>query len=198
MEKDTIAGSGSAVLQAKEEEVTMIRKNKKKMKVMVAIDESAESFYALKWALDNLYVITDITPEAGSGSNVLTIVHAQQPFIPAGAAFYATSTLVENVKKAEEQSSAALLSRALQVCKENMVNAQTLILDGDARDVICQAVEQMHIDLLVVGSRGLGKVKRAFLGSVSDYCAHHAVCPILIVKPPKEHHKHKNFKDRVA
>ncbi|KAH9737772.1 Usp domain-containing protein [Citrus sinensis] len=79
-----------------------------------------------------------------------------------------------------------------------MVNAQTLILDGDARDVICQAVEQMHIDLLVVGSRGLGKVKRAFLGSVSDYCAHHAVCPILIVKPPKEHHKHKNFKDRVA
>ncbi|KAH9737771.1 Usp domain-containing protein [Citrus sinensis] len=184
MEKDTIAGSGSAVLQAKEEEVTMIRKNKKKMKVMVAIDESAESFYALKWALDNLYVITDITPEAGSGSNVLTIVHAQQPFIPAGAA--------------EEQSSAALLSRALQVCKENMVNAQTLILDGDARDVICQAVEQMHIDLLVVGSRGLGKVKRAFLGSVSDYCAHHAVCPILIVKPPKEHHKHKNFKDRVA
>lgn len=40
------------------------------------------------------------------------------------------------------------------------VNAQTLILDGDARDVICQAVEQMHIDLLVVGSRGLGKVKR--------------------------------------
>ncbi|KAH9674155.1 usp domain-containing protein [Citrus sinensis] len=112
MEKDTIAGSGSAVLQAKEEEVTMIRKNKKKMKVMVAIDESAESFYALKWALDNLYVITDITPEASSGSNVLTIVHAQQPFIPAGAAFYATSTLVENVKKAEEQSSAALLSRA--------------------------------------------------------------------------------------
>ena len=27
---------------------------------------------------------------------------------------------------------------------------------------------------------------RAFLGSVSDYCAHHANCPILIVKPPKE------------
>ncbi|ESQ48848.1 hypothetical protein EUTSA_v100218381mg, partial [Eutrema salsugineum] len=26
----------------------------------------------------------------------------------------------------------------------------------------------------------------AFLGSVSDYCAHHANCPILIVKPPKE------------
>jgi nucleotide-binding universal stress UspA family protein len=30
---------------------------------------------------------------------------------------------------------------------------------------------------------------RAFLGSVSDYCAHHAKAPILIVKPPDEHHK---------
>jgi nucleotide-binding universal stress UspA family protein len=29
-------------------------------------------------------------------------------------------------------------------------------------------------------------VCRAILGSVSDYCAHHAKCPILIVKPPKD------------
>lgn len=29
-------------------------------------------------------------------------------------------------------------------------------------------------------------IYRAFLGSVSDYCAHHAKCPVLIVKPPKE------------
>lgn len=86
MEKETVpGGSGSAMLQSKEEEETKVTDGKKKMKVMVAIDESAESFYALKWALDNLYVITDITREASSGSNVLTIVHAQQPFIPAGA-----------------------------------------------------------------------------------------------------------------
>lgn len=85
MEKETIPSLGSAVLQAKEEEVTMTRKNKKKMKVMEAIDESAESFNALKWALDNLYGITDITPEASNGSSVLTIVHAQQLFIPVSA-----------------------------------------------------------------------------------------------------------------
>lgn len=38
--------------------------------------------------------------------------------------------------------------------------AETLILDGDPKDMICQAAEQMHVDLLVVGSRGLGKIKR--------------------------------------
>nr|GMD44331.1 Adenine nucleotide alpha hydrolases-like superfamily protein [Ipomoea batatas] len=42
----------------------------------------------------------------------------------------------------------------------------------------------MAVDLVVVGSRGLGQIKRAVLGSVSDYCAHHARCPVLIVKPP--------------
>ncbi|KAF8722910.1 hypothetical protein HU200_022047 [Digitaria exilis] len=43
--------------------------------------------------------------------------------------------------------------------------------------------------------RGLGAIKRyvtsavapgAFLGSVSDYCAHHASCPIMVVKPPRD------------
>lgn len=40
------------------------------------------------------------------------------------------------------------------------IKAETLILDGDPKDMICQASEQMHVDLLVVGSRGLGKIKR--------------------------------------
>ncbi|MFS7908491.1 putative universal stress protein A family [Helianthus anomalus] len=50
--------------------------------------------------------------------------------------------------------------------------------------MLCKAVEEMHFDLLVVGSRGLGAIKRALLGSISDFCAHHSKCPILVVKPP--------------
>lgn len=55
---------------------------------MVAIDDSAESFYALKWALDNLYGLIGLTPEASDGGGVVTLVHVQQPFhyhaFPAG------------------------------------------------------------------------------------------------------------------
>ena len=40
------------------------------------------------------------------------------------------------------------------------VKAEILILDGDPKEMICQAAEQMHVDLLVVGSRGLSKLKR--------------------------------------
>ncbi|CAM8952093.1 unnamed protein product [Rhodiola kirilowii] len=155
---------------------------KKAMKVMVAVDDSEESFYALNWALD--YVIR------ADGGGMVTVVNVQHPFqhyiYPAGPAVYATNNVIESVRKAQEENSAAVLARALQICKSKMVRAETLTLNGDPKEVICEATEQMHVDLLVMSSRGLGAIKRAFLGSVSDYCVHHANCPILIVKPPKD------------
>ncbi|KAL5708925.1 hypothetical protein ACHQM5_019668 [Ranunculus cassubicifolius] len=98
---------------------------------------------------------------------------------------YATTTVIDSVRKAQQQNSAMLLDRALEICKGKNIKAESVILEGDPKDMICQAAEQIQPDMVVVGSRGLSKLKRAFLGSVSDYCAHHVKCPILIVKPPK-------------
>ncbi|KAJ0027493.1 hypothetical protein Pint_36261 [Pistacia integerrima] len=187
----------TSIAAAETSEAIMQPEKKKKLKVMVGIDDSEESFYALKWSLDNLYCIAPEASQDGSDGCKLTLVHVQHPFqhfvFPAGpggaTAFYATPSMVDSVRTAQEENSAALLSRALQMCKDKLVKAETLVLNGDPKDMICQAAEQMHIDLLVLGSRGLGKIKRAFLGSVSDYCAHHAICPITIVKPPKERSK---------
>ncbi|KAK1311499.1 Universal stress protein A-like protein [Acorus calamus] len=161
------------------------------MRVVVAIDESELSFYALTWAIDHLCGLSS----AVTGEVTLFLVHGQTPaqtfIFPAGpgnglkSGVYAMPTVVDSVKKAQDAHSAALLAKAFEVCKHRLVKAETLVLEGDPKEVICQAVEQVNADLLVVGSRGLGKIKRAFLGSVSDYCAHHAKCPVLIVKPHK-------------
>lgn len=40
------------------------------------------------------------------------------------------------------------------------VKVEPIILEGDPREMIRQAVEQMHPDIVVVGSRGLNKLKR--------------------------------------
>ena len=37
-------------------------------------------------------------------------------------------------------------------------------------------------DLLVVGSRGHGGFVEALLGSVSQHCVHHAMCPVVIIR----------------
>ncbi|KAG5252958.1 hypothetical protein OIU76_021202 [Salix suchowensis] len=175
------------------------------MRIMVAIDESDGSFHSLKWALNHL--VDEIAPTnvpSQEESSLITLVHVHQPFqhyvFPAGpagaAAFYAPPSIEESVRKAQAENDAALLSRALQMCKDKMIKAESLVLEGDPKDKICQATEQMQVDLLVLGSRGLGKIKRAFLGSVSDYCAHHAKCPVLIVKPPLEITKETSSKSK--
>ncbi|XP_010263143.1 PREDICTED: universal stress protein A-like protein isoform X1 [Nelumbo nucifera] len=187
--------------EAAREEQQQQQHERQTMKVIVAIDESEGSFYALRWAIDNIFTYAVAAPDQSLELSKIYLLHVQQPFqhyiFPSGPAVYATSAVLDSVKKAQEQNSATLLARALQICKERMacdttgvlnpvqIKAETIILDGDPKDVICQAAEQIHADYVIVGSRGLGKIKRAFLGSVSDYCAHHVKCPVLIVKPTK-------------
>ncbi|PWA39061.1 adenine nucleotide alpha hydrolases-like superfamily protein [Artemisia annua] len=163
---------------------------------MVAVDESDVSLYALKWTLEHVFkkhvvdpvMGEEVDPEPDPEQGMVTLVHAIEPFerytFPAEPSMYTSASMVESVRKAQHQNAVELLSRAFQICRKAKIKAETLILEGDTKEMLCQAVEEMHFDLLVVGSRGLGAIKRAFLGSVSDFCAHHAKCPVLIVKPP--------------
>ncbi|KAK6147386.1 hypothetical protein DH2020_018298 [Rehmannia glutinosa] len=159
----------------------------KTMNVLVAIDDSEESFNALQWLIDKILKRTTVTTEEEdyNSNKVITIAHVVEPLpryaFPGG---YVTNPVLESTSQTQEQNAARILSRAFDMCRDSSLKAKTLILEGDPKDRICRAVEEMNIDLLVVGSRGLGQIKRAFLGSVSDYCAHHAKCPVLVVKPP--------------
>ncbi|KAL6636898.1 hypothetical protein ACP70R_024470 [Stipagrostis hirtigluma subsp. patula] len=159
------------------------------LKVVAAVDASEESLRALSWALDNV-----VAPHPGATLVVVHAQHAADHFVYPIAAHgigiaYASSPAVETLRKAEAENSRRIVARALDICKAKQVDAPAAIVEGDAKEAICEAVERMHADLLVLGSRGLGKIKRALLGSVSDYLTHHASCPVLVVKPTKAHAK---------
>jgi nucleotide-binding universal stress UspA family protein len=46
--------------------------------------------------------------------------------------------------------------------------------------------EELGVGLIVMGCRGLGGVRRALMGSVSDSVVRHAHCPVLVVRQEKE------------
>ena len=60
--------------------------------------------------------------------------------------------------------------------------AQAHLRMGTAATEITDLAEEMSVGLVVVGSRGLGGIRRALVGSVSDAVARHAHCPVLIVR----------------
>ncbi|KAL6968614.1 hypothetical protein U1Q18_034415 [Sarracenia purpurea var. burkii] len=81
----------------------------------------------------------------------------------------------------------SVMRRAEEVCRDFNTNikVEKKVGTGDAKDVICIAVEKLGADILVMGSHDYGFFKRALLGSVSDHCAKYVKCPLLVVKRPK-------------
>jgi len=55
-------------------------------------------------------------------------------------------------------------------------------LSGKA--TLCDFADDHNPSLFICGSRGLGVMGRAFVGSTSDYLIHNAKCPVMIVKTP--------------
>jgi nucleotide-binding universal stress UspA family protein len=57
---------------------------------------------------------------------------------------------------------------------------------GEAGPAICHLAEEIGADVIVVGSRGRGAIKRALLGSVSTHITNNAPCPVVVVRAGTE------------
>jgi nucleotide-binding universal stress UspA family protein len=61
--------------------------------------------------------------------------------------------------------------------------AQAHLRMGERRDrAIVNLADEIGAGLIVMGSRGLGGIRRALMGSVSDSVVRHAHCPVLVVR----------------
>ncbi|XP_073143717.1 universal stress protein PHOS34 [Henckelia pumila] len=147
--------------------------------MVVGIDESEHSFYALDWTLHHFF--------SQNSPFKLVIVHAKPSAAMAvGIIGPGTAEVVPYVEADLKKIAGRVLEKAKEICSAKQVKDVILeVVEGDPRNVLCETVEKHHASVLVVGSHGYGAIKRAVLGSVSDYCAHHAHCSVMIVKRPK-------------
>ncbi|KAK4352328.1 hypothetical protein RND71_027846 [Anisodus tanguticus] len=157
--------------------------------VIVSVDGSEESMNALNWALDNIKLKPNDQEPQGS----FVILHVQSPpsiaaginpkAIPfGGPSDIEVPAFTAAIEAHQKRITQAIFDHALHICANKNANVKTQVVIGDPKEKICDAVEEMHADLLVMGSRAFGPIKRMFLGSVSNYCSNHAQCPVIIVK----------------
>ena len=74
------------------------------------------------------------------------------------------------------------LEKSRKIALRYEIESKQVIKTGKPANEIINFAKNENIDLIVVGSRGLGKIAKLFLGSVSSRLANHAKCSVLIVK----------------
>ncbi|KAL8614790.1 hypothetical protein ACOMHN_062833 [Nucella lapillus] len=153
--------------------------------VIIAYDGSDHSEFALEWYVKNMH----------RPGNHVTMVHVPELNEMLHTQRWSTSMymfdreVMEGMLKEEHER----VQHDLEKFAEKM---KALGLGGKVKSVastkpgegVMKEAEQA--DMVIVGSRGQGVIRRTFLGSVSDYLVHHCRCPVLVVKHPEHFHLH--------
>jgi nucleotide-binding universal stress UspA family protein len=91
-------------------------------------------------------------------------------------------TLPETVAQIDESVTAHIEAGIERTITAIGRPAERRVVHGDAAIEICRVAEEGRFNLVVIGSRGSGFLKRVLLGSVSHHVLHHAPCPVLVVR----------------
>ncbi len=148
------------------------------IKILVPVDGSEHSDRALNFALDL----------AEKYSAKITLLNVAQPVIDYGPMLVTQPMLPPEsmpiyVKEIEDAHK-RLLTEAVKKAKKAKpdLSISKILTDGRPADRIVEIAKKENFDLIVMGSRGTGGIKKFFLGSVSDRVADEASCPVLLVK----------------
>ncbi len=148
-------------------------------KILVALDGSIYSKKVAKYGGDlalryeaEITLINVVEPP-----NILMPISGMETTMP-----MVEIELKEKLIQRTESKAKEMLEEYKQILESKGLDVTLQIETGNVSDTILRTAEDQNYDLIVVGSRGLGDIKRFFLGSDSDKISKHAHCPVLIVR----------------
>merc|ERR1711963_807913 len=145
-------------------------------KVFIAIDGSKPAELAFNWYLENM----------NKPNDVVHLVHSAEYKVDIGLPGLAAD--VEAISKAMKEENDRITNMCgnyLDQLRQKGVKADQVLLTGSkAGEAVVKAATDGGASCIIMGSRGLGKVRRTLLGSVSEYVTHHAPphCAIIIIR----------------
>jgi nucleotide-binding universal stress UspA family protein len=141
--------------------------------ILLATDGSEEAKLATQAA-------TELSSHTGSELHVVYVLPTPEQLI--GHHLYSRETRESLVADAERAAETFLKEQAQQIEADGGKVAETHFRSGDPDKEILRAAEALDVGTIVIGSRGLGAISRALLGSVSDSVVRHAHCPVFVVR----------------
>ena len=137
---------------------------------MAPYDKSEPAYRAFEYALD-------LAKKYNSSISIVSCVSIQIPTDPYYGAAY-----IETTKLLKEDAVKSIL-KLESILKESKIPFKSDVLEVTSiTDSLVSYSESHDVDLIVIGSRGLGGFKKLLLGSVASGVSQHSKCPVLIVK----------------
>lgn len=139
-------------------------------RILAATDGSAGAATAARRA-------TEMARAFGAELHVVHVIPVSQPYHLLADDAEGPSVYEEDAQHARE-----LLDKQVRSVEESGVKvAEAHLATGEPDAEVISLGEELGVDLIVVGSRGLGSLRRP-IGSVSSSIAAHAHCPVLVVR----------------
>jgi nucleotide-binding universal stress UspA family protein len=143
--------------------------------ILLCADGSDEALDALAAGLELL--------GPGDGYVLVTVADAPDPEVLSGTGHAGAELSAEEfdlaVGRAHESARQVLVDAEARL---GLDDVEVRVLGGEAASAICGLAAEVGAQAIVIGTRGRGGLKRALLGSVSDYVVRNAPCTVLVTR----------------
>jgi nucleotide-binding universal stress UspA family protein len=139
-------------------------------KILVPVDGSENSFRALEQAI---FLATKIQE-----AQITALYIIEDP----PSLYIYSPKIMEKLREDYERQYTKILERCKDMANKSGINIHTVIIEGDPASKIIGYSEMEKFDIIIMGSRGMGKFKELILGSVSNKVLHHAKCSVMVVR----------------
>jgi nucleotide-binding universal stress UspA family protein len=137
--------------------------------ILVPVDGSDNSYRALDAALL-------LSEKLGSD---ITVIHVMEevPITHIGS-----EKMLNELLEAYKKENQDILLKCSEIANQRGLTIKTFLLQGNPASAILDYIKKEKFDLVIMGSRGLGKFKELILGSVSSKIVHHSPCAVLLIR----------------
>ncbi len=142
-------------------------------KILLATDGSEEARQAAQAA-------AELSKDTGSEVHLVYVLPS--PTELRGHHLYSREVMRSVLEQAEGEARSFLEEQAEQIRASGGKVAETHLETGDPDKEIVRLSEELGVGTIVIGSRGLGGLRRALMGSVSGSVVRHAHCPVFVVR----------------